>query len=152
MAAGVGRGHEKYLAALRQYGHNPASLPIASVPLRVHVAATRQEAWDAVEAGLHQVLYFYRTHGNPQAGSRGAGPLGNLPPVGQFRDVAEIGHGGQPFAVGTPDEVMRALAPYRGKQLTHLSVNLHQPGQDSQTVRRSMRLFASEVMPALKAW
>jgi len=48
------------------------------------------------------VLHFYRTHGNPEAGSRGAGPLGSLPPVGEFRDVPEIGHGGQPFAVGTP--------------------------------------------------
>jgi alkanesulfonate monooxygenase SsuD/methylene tetrahydromethanopterin reductase-like flavin-dependent oxidoreductase (luciferase family) len=66
--------------------------------------------------------------------------------------VPEIGHGGQPFAVGTPDEVMRALEAYRGRQLTHLSLNLHQPGQDSALVRRSMRLFAREIMPALKAW
>jgi alkanesulfonate monooxygenase SsuD/methylene tetrahydromethanopterin reductase-like flavin-dependent oxidoreductase (luciferase family) len=98
------------------------------------------------------VLHFYRTHGNPQAGSRGAGELGVLPPVGEFRDVPGIGHGGQPFAVGTPDEVMQALAPYRDKQLTHLSLNLHQPGQDSKTVRRSMRLFARELMPVLKEW
>src|SRR4029077_7499258 len=138
---------DKYLAALRQHGHDPASLPIASVPLRVHVAPTRREAWDDVEAGLHQVLYFYRTHGNPEAGSRGAGLLGKLPPVGEFRDVPEIGHGGQPFAVGAPDDVMAALAPYRGRQLTHLSLNLHQPGQDSASVRRSMRLFARELMP-----
>jgi alkanesulfonate monooxygenase SsuD/methylene tetrahydromethanopterin reductase-like flavin-dependent oxidoreductase (luciferase family) len=98
------------------------------------------------------VLHFYRTHGNPAAGSRGADPLGVLPPVGEFRDIPDIGHGGQPFAVGTPDEVMRALEPYRGRYLTHLSLNLHQPGQDSQTVRRSMRLFAEHLMPALKAW
>ncbi|HEV2335801.1 MAG TPA: LLM class flavin-dependent oxidoreductase [Stellaceae bacterium] len=152
MAAGAGRGHDRYLEALRQHGHDPARLPIASVPLRLHVAETREAAWDAVEAGLHQVLYFYRTHGNPQAGSRGAGELGDLPPVGQFRDVPGIGHGGQPFAVGTPDQVLEALSPYRDRQLTHLSLNLHQPGQDSRTVRRSMELFAREVMPVLKAW
>ena len=152
MAAGAGRGHDQYLAALRQNGHDPATRAIASVPLRVHVAATRQQAWDEVEAGLHQVLYFYRTHGNPAAGSRGAEPLGALPPVGAFRDVPEIGHGGQPFAVGTPEAVLRALEPYRDRQLTHLSLNLHQPGQDSASVRRSMRLFADEVMPVLKTW
>ncbi len=152
MAAGAGRGHDQYIAALRQQGRDPATLPIASVPIRVHVAATRRHAWDEVEAGLHQVLHFYRTHGNPEAGSRGAGPLGSLPPVGEFRDVAGIGHGGQPFAVGTPDEVMQALLPYRDRQLTHLSLNLHQPGQDSASVRRSMRLFARELMPVLKAW
>ena len=47
---------------------------------------------------------------------------------------------------------MVALTPYRDRQLTHLSLNLHQPGQDSASVRRSMRLFARELMPALKAW
>ena len=47
--------------------------------------------------------------------------------MGEFRDVPQIGHGGQPFAVGTPDQVLRALEPYRGRQLTHLSLNLHQP-------------------------
>src|SRR5712692_1237247 len=152
MAAGAGRGHDKYIAALRQNGRDPATVPIASVPLRVHVAATREEAWDEVEAGLHQVLHFYRTHGNPEAGSRADAPLGSLPPVGQFRLVPGIGHGGQPFAVGTPDEVMQALIPYRDRQLTHLSLNLHQPGQGSAGVRRSMRLFARELMPVLKAW
>ena len=152
MAAGAGRGHDKYLEALRANGHDPATRDIASVPLRVHVAESRERAWDEVEAGLHQVLHFYRTHGNPAAGSRGAEPLGGLPPLGEFRHVPAIGHGGQPFAVGTPDEVMRALEAYHGRHLTHLSLNLHQPGQDSASVRRSMRLFAREVMPALKAW
>ncbi|HLY47123.1 MAG TPA: LLM class flavin-dependent oxidoreductase [Stellaceae bacterium] len=152
MAAGAGRGHERYLAALRRHGSDPAALPIASVPIRLHVAATREEAWDDVEAGLHQVLHFYRTHGNPEAGTRGAAPLGALPPLGEFRRVPQIGHGGAPFAVGTPDDAMRALEMFRGRQLTHLSLNLHQPGQDSASVRRSMRLFARELMPALQAW
>ena len=152
MAAGAGRGHDKYLEAMRANGRDPASVPIASVPIRVHVADSRDRAWDEVEAGLHQVLYFYRTHGNPSAGTRGAEPLGAQPPVGEFRQVPRIGHGGQPFAVGTPDDVMRMLEDYRGRQLTHLSLNLHQPGQDSASVRRSMQLFARELMPALKAW
>jgi len=152
MAAGAGSGHDRYIEALREQGRDPATVPIASVPLRVHVAATRQQAWDEVETGLHQVLHFYRTHGNPAAGSRWADPLGALPPLGEFRDVPGIGHGGQPFAVGTPDDVMAALMPYRDRQLTHLSLNLHQPGQESASVRRSMRLFARELMPALKAW
>src|SRR5437762_1210232 len=152
MAAGAGPGHASYEALLREFGHDPATRQIASVPIRLHLAASREQAWDEAEAGLHQVLHFYRTHGNPEAGSRGSGLLGNLPPVGEFRDVPGIGHGGQPFAVGTPDAVMQALLPYRDRQLTHLSLNLHQPGQDSASVRRSMRLFARELMPALKAW
>lgn len=60
--------------------------------------------------------------------------------------------GGAPFVVGRPDEVIQMLVAYRDRQLTHLSLNLHQPGQDSASVRRSMRLFARELMPILKAW
>jgi alkanesulfonate monooxygenase SsuD/methylene tetrahydromethanopterin reductase-like flavin-dependent oxidoreductase (luciferase family) len=66
--------------------------------------------------------------------------------------VPGIGHGGTPFIVGTPEEVMRMLEAYRDRGLTHLSLNFHQPGQDSGTVRRSMHLFAKELMPAIKAW
>ena len=42
MAAGVGRGHDRYLAALRANGHDPATRDIASVPIRVHVAESRE--------------------------------------------------------------------------------------------------------------
>src|SRR5579864_2391490 len=49
MAAGAGRGHDRYLAALREHGHDPATKQMASVPIRVHVAETRRQAWDEVE-------------------------------------------------------------------------------------------------------
>ena len=152
MAAGAGPGHAQYLEQLREFGHDPATRQIASVPIRLHLAATREQAWDEAEAGLHQVLNFYRNHSNPEAGSSAAGPLKELPPVGAFRDVPGIGHGGTPFMVGTPDEVMRMLGQFRDKHLTHLSLNFHQPGQDSGAVRRSVQLFAKELMPAVKRW
>jgi len=152
MAAGAGRGHTRYEELLRQFGHDPATRRVASIPIRLHLAETREQAWDEAEAGLHQVLHFYRTRVDPQAGSSAAGALPSLPSVGEFRDVPGIGHGGAPFAVGTPDEVMRALSYYRDKRLTHLSLNFHQPGQDSQSVRRSIALFARELMPAIRAW
>ena len=93
-----------------------------------------------------------RTRAATCSGRCTASQIAAAPPVGEFRHVPQIGHGGQPFAVGTPAEVLRALEPYRGKELTHLSLNLHQPGQDSASVRRSMRLFARDIMPVLKAW
>ncbi|HEX6440910.1 MAG TPA: LLM class flavin-dependent oxidoreductase [Stellaceae bacterium] len=152
MAAGAGRGHDLYLQSLREFGHDPATRQIASVPIRLHLAETRERAWDECEAGLHQVLHFYRSSTNPEAGSCAAGPLPVLPPAGEFRHVPGIGHGGTPFIVGTPEEVGRMLEQYRDRGLSHLSLNFHQPGQDSQSVRRSMRLFARELMPAIKAW
>jgi alkanesulfonate monooxygenase SsuD/methylene tetrahydromethanopterin reductase-like flavin-dependent oxidoreductase (luciferase family) len=153
LAAGAGRGHATYEGLLRQFGHDPATKQVASVPLRVHLAPSRNEAWDDTEAGLHQVLHFYRTRGqDPKAGSSAAGPLETLPPVGEFRDVPGIGHGGQPFVIGTPDEVMRMLEAYRDRQLSHLALNFHQPGQDGASVQRSMRLFARELLPEIKKW
>jgi alkanesulfonate monooxygenase SsuD/methylene tetrahydromethanopterin reductase-like flavin-dependent oxidoreductase (luciferase family) len=66
--------------------------------------------------------------------------------------VSGIGHRGTPFVVGTSEEVGRALAAYRDKGLTHLSLNFHQPGMDTKVVRRSMEMFAKELMPVVKAW
>ena len=45
---------------MREHGHDPATRLIASIPLRLHIAETRDKAWDECEAGLHQVLNFYR--------------------------------------------------------------------------------------------
>ena len=138
LAAGAGRGHAKYEELLVQYGHDRRKCQIASIPIRVHLADTRKQAWDETEAGLHQVLHFYRTRVDPQSATSAAGVLDRLPPVGEFRNVPGIGHRGSQFVVGTPDEVGRALAQYRDKRLTHLSLNFHQPGMDTKAVRRSL--------------
>jgi alkanesulfonate monooxygenase SsuD/methylene tetrahydromethanopterin reductase-like flavin-dependent oxidoreductase (luciferase family) len=152
LAAGAGRGHAKYEALLRQFGHDRSRCQVASIPIRVHLAETREKAWDDAEAGLHQVLYFYRTRVDLQSATSTRGVLDRLPPVGEFRNVSGIGHRGTPFVVGTSEEVGRALAAYRDKGLTHLSLNFHQPGMDTKAVRRSMEMFANELMPTIKAW
>jgi alkanesulfonate monooxygenase SsuD/methylene tetrahydromethanopterin reductase-like flavin-dependent oxidoreductase (luciferase family) len=152
LAAGAGRGHAKYEELLRQFGHDRSKCQVASIPIRVHLAETREKAWDEAEAGLHQVLYFYRTRVDLQSATSTGGVLDRLPPVGEFRNVSGIGHRGTPFVVGTPDDVGQALAAYRDKSLTHLSLNFHQPGMDTKVVRRSMEMFARELMPTVKAW
>jgi alkanesulfonate monooxygenase SsuD/methylene tetrahydromethanopterin reductase-like flavin-dependent oxidoreductase (luciferase family) len=152
LAAGAGRGHAKYEELVRQYGHDRSKCLVASIPIRVHLAETREQAWDEAEAGLHQVLHFYRTRVDLQSATSAAGVLDALPPPAAFRNVPGIGHRGSPFVVGTPDEVDRALEVYRDKRLTHLSLNFHQPGMDTNVVRRSMKMFAKEFMPAVKAW
>ena len=152
LAAGAGRGHAKYEELLVQHGHDRAKCQVASIPIRVHLAATRERAWNEAEAGLHQVLHFYRTRVDLQSATSAAGALDQLPPIGEFRNVPGIGHRGSPFVVGTPDEVGRALEAYRDKQLTHLSLNFHQPGMDTKAVRRSMTMFAKALMPSVKTW
>jgi len=152
LAAGAGRGHAKYEELLVQSGHDRAKCQVASIPIRVHLADTREQAWDETEPGLHQVLHFYRTRVDLQSATSAAGVLNELPPVGAFRDVPGIGHRGSSFVVGTPDEVCRALEAYRDKWLTHLSLNFHQPGMDTKVVRRSIKMFAKELMPSVKGW
>jgi alkanesulfonate monooxygenase SsuD/methylene tetrahydromethanopterin reductase-like flavin-dependent oxidoreductase (luciferase family) len=152
LAAGAGRGHAKYEELLVQYGHDRSRCQVASIPVRVHLAETREQAWDEAEAGLHQVLNFYRTRVDLQSATSAAAALEALPPVGEFRNVQGIGHRGTPFVVGTPDEVGRALEAYRDKRLTHLSLNFHQPGMDTKAVRCSMTMFARELMPSVKTW
>jgi alkanesulfonate monooxygenase SsuD/methylene tetrahydromethanopterin reductase-like flavin-dependent oxidoreductase (luciferase family) len=152
LAAGAGCGHALYEQQLREHGHDPATRLIASIPLRLHIAETRDKAWDECEAGLHQVLNFYRMRVNAQAGSIGSGVLRQLPPIGEFRNVPGIGHGGAPFVVGTSEIVAEVLSAYRDKRLTHLVLTFHAPGMTSEAVRRSMRAFARDIMPAIAAW
>ena len=63
-----------------------------------------------------------------------------------------IGHGGAPFAVGTSETVAEMLSAYRDRRLTHLVLTFHAPGTTSEAVRRSMRAFARDIMPAIAAW
>src|SRR6516225_11892432 len=109
LAAGAGRGHAKYEELLHHFGHDRSKCQVASIPIRVHLAARGEQAWDEAEAGLHQVLDFYRTRVDLQSATSAAGILDRLPPVGEFRNVPGIGHRGSQFVVGTPDEVGQAL-------------------------------------------
>jgi hypothetical protein len=137
---------------MRRFGHDRSKCQVASIPIRVHLAETREKAWDEAEAGLYQVLHFYRARVDSLSATCAAGTLDRLPSVGEFRNVPGIGHRGTPFVVGTLDDVSQALALYRDKQLTHLSLNFHHPGMDTKAVRRSMNMFTKELMPTVKAW
>ena len=152
LAAGAGRGHEKYEELVLQFGHDRSTRQVASILIRVHLAETRKRAWDEAEAGLHQVLNFYGTRVDPSSATSAAGVLERLPPVGELRNVAGIGHRGTPFVVGTPDDVNQSLAQYRDSRLTHLSLNFHHPGMETSAVRRSMEMFARQLMLSVKTW
>lgn len=54
------------------------------------------------------------------------------------------------FAVGSPDDVIESLLTYIDNTgVDALNVMVHSPGMDQEAARRSMRLFMSEVAPAL---
>jgi len=53
--------------------------------------------------------------------------------------------------IDTPGQVAQVLAAYRDWQLTHLS-NFHQPGMATAVFRRSVKIFATDIMPAVEGW
>lgn len=148
------RGHhlgsgvaEPFAAALAAHGRDPAEHHCCDLRW-IHVAPTRQKAWDEAEEGLHHVLHFYRTWTN-QPGTDADGPLAELPPLGQFRSTPGIGMV-FPFLVGTPDDIAEHFESYRHRPVTHCALEFNHAGMDADSVRQSMRLFASEIMPAFR--
>lgn len=118
-------------------------------PLWVHVAASKEAAWDDAERGLRHVLEFYGRKNPNQPAIWAEGVLETIPPLGEFRTVPGIGFG-MPFVAGTPDDVLRALEPFLGSPFTHLALTMRQSGMADDVARRSMELFADKVLPRLR--
>jgi alkanesulfonate monooxygenase SsuD/methylene tetrahydromethanopterin reductase-like flavin-dependent oxidoreductase (luciferase family) len=134
--------YPKYLEAQAAAGRTRADYRLLSGPLAVHVAATRDQAWDEAERGLHWWVEFYRRRGMQMP----------LAPVGEMRDDPKAGIYGVPFAVGTPDQVLEALRAYQDLPMDEMSIQFHHPGMDPRHVDASMRLFAAELMPEIQTW
>ena len=138
---------EPFMAALQAHGRDPAQHHCCDLRW-IHVAPTRQQAWDEAEEGLHHVLHFYRTWTN-QPGTDANGPLAELPPLGQFRATQGIGMV-FPFLVGTPDDIAEHFETYRHRPVSHCALEFNHAGMDVDSVRRSMQLFAREIIPAFR--
>jgi len=131
-----------YPDLLAKHGRRRQDQQIVSGPLCVHVAPTRAQAWDEAEEALWWGVEFYRRRGVNMP----------LPPVGELRRTPNAGIYGVPFAVGTPEDVLRGLAIYRDEPLEQLALQFHAPGMNVEHVRRSMRDFAREIMPEIRKW
>lgn len=129
-----------YPDLLAKHGRARRDHRIVSGPVCVHVAPTREQAWDEAEAPLHWGVEFYRRRGVNMP----------LPPVGELRRTKNAGIYGVPFAVGTVEEVIAALSAYRQEPLDQLALQFHAPGMDVEHVKRSMRVFAREIMPEIR--
>lgn len=88
-----------YAAMLEEAGHRRQDRRVVSGPVVVHIADTRDQAWDACERQVHWSVEFYRRRGMDMP----------LPPVEQLRSRPGAGIYAVPFAIGTPDEVMKKL-------------------------------------------
>jgi alkanesulfonate monooxygenase SsuD/methylene tetrahydromethanopterin reductase-like flavin-dependent oxidoreductase (luciferase family) len=131
-----------YADAQAKAGRTRDDYRLMSGPVAVHVAPTRDQAWDEAERALHWWVTFYRSRGFDMP----------LPAVEDMRGTPGVGIFGQPFAVGTPDDVMAALERHKDVDLDEMVIQFNHPGMGASEVARSMRLFASELMPELSRW
>lgn len=134
--------YPRFLEAQAAAGRTRADFRLLSGPLAVHVAPTRDQAWDEAERGLHWWVEFYRRRGMQMP----------LAPVGELRHDPKAAIYGVPFAVGTPDQVIEKLRGYAGLPMDEMSLQFHHPGMDPAAVAASMRLFAAELRPEISTW
>ena len=133
-------------AALVAAGRDPADHQVA-VMIPVVVADSSERAWEIAGPGLDYFVNFYQMRRD----------LHGVPAPESARVTVEMlrtGNAGFWFAaVGTPDEVAGKLRPivdgHAMGRVTQLALQMRQPGMTNDDTHRSMRLFASEVVPAL---
>ncbi|MBS0399760.1 MAG: LLM class flavin-dependent oxidoreductase [Proteobacteria bacterium] len=131
-----------YPEMLAKHGRARAGQQIVSGPVCIHVAPTREQAWDECEEPLWWGVEFYRRRGVNMP----------LPPVGELRRTPNAGIYGVPFAVGTAADVLEGLSRYRQEPLDQLALQFHAPGMNIEHVKRSMRVFAQEILPEIRKW
>ena len=150
--AGVSAEHRlKYRAALAKHGRDPDQYKVSQMVL-VYVAETKDQAWQDSARPVHHMLSLYQQwaeevgdDNNDDQATRG------IPtPEELVRDQACDFFGETAF-IGTPDFVYEGLCEMlQRSQCTHLVLMGVLPGAPTDGTRRSIELFAREVMPRLK--
>lgn len=128
--------------AQEKAGRTRADYRLMSGPVAVHVAETTDRAWDEAEDALDWWIEFYNRRGFDMP----------RPAKGEMRNTPSPGIFGQPFAVGTPDEVLDGMRKHEGVDLDEIVVQFNHPGMDPAHIRTSMKLFAREIMPEVRTW
>lgn len=136
-----------YEDALRRNGKDPKDFHVAQLVFG-HLAETREQAWDEAEEHVHWLLSCYGKWLGEAKDFEGDEQLKKVPPVKELRHSKNL-----LFipAIGTPDDVVAYLKDFTSRlRTTHLILGLHLPGLDPKKTRRSMELFAREVMPRIR--
>jgi alkanesulfonate monooxygenase SsuD/methylene tetrahydromethanopterin reductase-like flavin-dependent oxidoreductase (luciferase family) len=142
---GGGPHVDKYLAALRENGFDPANFN-HQLFTSGHIAGTWDRAWDEVQEGLYYHRAFYEQR--DWIAHKAVAPFAKLQPPSEMRDDPDVR-----APVGTPDDVLRKLEPLlKDSRITHFGFGFRHVGQTTEMVRHSMDLFAREVLPVLRTW
>ena len=142
-----------YERVMREKGRRPEDYLIGFVN-RISIANTREEAFEAVAEPCTWTSNQYALR---------PGLEGRTPPesarvsVGDIRRAWEAGDRRAAFSVpiaGTVEDVTEHfLKVVRGETglITHIGLQVREPGTRTEDVHRTMTLFAREVLPVLRA-
>ena len=148
-SVGVGHHRDKYLAALKRHGRDPADFNIVQL-VTCYCAETHEKAWHDIADGFHHVLKNYHDWAVASGDITGDVEGQAVPTPQQFRKEQKGEFFGEPAFVGTSEEVRAGLQDYLERSpSSHLVLYMSMPGNDPKNTRRSMELFARDVMPKL---
>ena len=146
-----------YEEALRKYGRDPKDFFRDGIR-EGYVAETRERAWkDYAPHVLQQMksyLVKYTEAGvfsNLDSAMFGVTELPSPEELPALAQSGKLTFLGQPFAVGTPDDVAKEIESDKKNGVTHCTMFMQIGGIDPRKLRHSLRLFAKEVMPHFKA-
>ena len=150
--AGVSTEHRtRYREALAQHGRAPDDYHVSQMVL-VYVADSKAQAWNEAARPVHHMLSLYRDwaaeagdDNNDDQATRG------IPTPEDMQREQSGTFFGEPAFIGTPDFVYAGLRDLlKRSPCTHLVLMGVLPGAPPAGTRRSIELFAREVMPLLK--
>ncbi len=134
-----------YDDALKRHGRKPEDYSVAQL-VWVHMAPSKQQAWDEVEEHVHWMLKVYGGWLGAAGELKGPPTLFDPPPAKELRSTKEP----TLFTpiVGNAKDVEEGLDAFlKTARTTHLVLGMHFPGLDPKLSARSMEQFAKELMP-----
>jgi len=161
LAGGSPEAFQAYDQTLRRNGMDPKDFNKAGYRV-VHIAETREQAWEYCAPHiLHRMARYaaeYKTIPDYKTGifegkEGGAFGVETLPSSSELPELAKAGKinfFGDPFLVGTVEDVIQGVEEAKKEGLTHLQLWMQIGGIDPRKTRNSIRLFAKEVMPLFR--
>lgn len=142
----------KYIDALRRHGRNPDDFNIAHL-LICYVAETNEQAWEDCAEPLHHVMSEYQAWAEESGDQTGDGVAESIvPSPEELKKTRYCESFGRSAIIGDSATVLaQLLACHEESPGSHLTLMMSLPGADPSRTRKSMELFAQEVMPKLKA-
>ena len=151
--AGVSAEHRlRYREALARHGREPDNYMVSQMVL-VYVSDSKEQAWNDTASPVNHMLQLYRDwaveagdDNNDDQDSRA------IPGAAQLREDQACDFFGEPAFIGTPDFVYEGIRDLlKRSPCTHLVMMGILPGAPLVGTRRSIELFAKEVMSRLKS-